>query len=658
MLKLYRYELKKNIFRLSLIFLAAAALLINFYKQFETVRYYGENGYQLTMVGENPSDIYAIYDEFKGEINESSIEKLSLYNDKMKKIIDSGNYSKTEASDEYYTGYVWGDYFQTTMMIEDVRYAYLYPNRMADINQKADEAIDFYKNLSTYEVRKNQLIKQLYAEREITVYGKYNSFELYFDYEFSSFLILILMIFVFSSTFSVESSTGTKNIMKASGGLKSVFISKQLALLTFAAAAVILFTFADLIGFGRFYGLEFSRQPLYAIEAYSNTPLNISIFTGIIIFSVLKVVVLFFLGEVIFVISALTKNTGVSLCLSFFALGALIFACGLIPTEYSVFSLFSFKTMFEKLTVVNILGFPVPSFVIALVLCIFLTSVAAVLCGYIFVYRKHKAVSKKTVLISGGAVLAALAAVTAVTLMKEYYAVSVTVNITSDSPTGGISEYEFSVQDTLEEIDDNSAKITEQRIKLTDNISGDSIIVPFGAFDSEQSISAMFATDEYLYFSCSDMSGSEPRIMRLDPDDMSMTEIYAVKSTPDKVVFGLTFSFDNSSGAVTINDIFADGGMIYFIDSGKGLFKLGGFKKAECLFEDKGIATWVYDGKYLFYIDQNHRLKRYEFQSGENIVVCDEVSGYELSADNEFIYFETIKGKEKADKDDMEISAA
>lgn len=77
---------------------------------------------------------------------------------------------------------------------DKMRYAYLYPNQMIELKQRADENIEFYTGRSDFEVRKNELVKQLYTGRRISAYGNYEAFRLYFDYEFSSLVIIVMII--------------------------------------------------------------------------------------------------------------------------------------------------------------------------------------------------------------------------------------------------------------------------------------------------------------------------------------------------------------------------------------------------------------------------------------------------------------------------------
>lgn len=382
MWKLFCYEIKKNVLRLPLLILLIGLAAVNLYKIRETVRYEGPEGYSIIMKGEE-SSTQKMKAEFYGEINTELIEKIRAYSQKMSAIVASGNYDTENASDEFYTGYAFGDNNVIQSIQSSVRDAYLYPNSITELKKRADDCIEFFEGKNEFEVRKNELIKKLYSGRKISVYGGYESVELYFDYEFSSFIIMITIIFVFSAAFSNEMLTGTDKIIKSSGCAGGVFWAKHFTMYSFAAALTIIFSITDILYFGRFYGLGFFDQPLYAVPDYRFEPYNITIFGAIALSFVFKTLALIFAGEVIMLISSFTKNLGASMTIGFAAIGAMIFVNGYIPGSVSPFSLFSTEKMICSFKCLNILGNPVPEFIVTILLTLIYTAVLHIIC-----YRK------------------------------------------------------------------------------------------------------------------------------------------------------------------------------------------------------------------------------------------------------------------------------
>lgn len=382
MWKLFCYEIKKNVLKLPLLFLLLGLAAVNLYKIRETVRYEGSEGYTIIMKGEE-SPFQKMGSEFYGEINPELIAKIQAYSDKMGAIIASGNYDTENASDEFYTGYAYGDNNVIGEIKEAVREAYMYPNSIAELKQRADKCIEFFDGKNEYEVRKNELLKTMFNGRKINVYGGYEAVSLYFDYEFSSFVIMIIMIFVFSVAFSNEMLTGTDKIIKSSGRAGGIFWAKHFTMYAFAAVLTILFSLADILYFGRFYGLGFLDQPLYTIPDYRFEPYNITIIDAIALSCLFKTLALIFVGEIIMLISSFTKNLGAAMTICFAVIGAMIFANGYIPEFASPFTLFSAEKMLGEFKCLNVFGYPVPEFIVTILLTLICTAVLHIIC-----YRK------------------------------------------------------------------------------------------------------------------------------------------------------------------------------------------------------------------------------------------------------------------------------
>lgn len=363
--KLFYYEIKKNIFKLSLLFLLIGLFAVNAYKIRETVRYEGLGGYSLIVYGETDLS-EKMKSEFYGEITAEKIQEIQAYSDKMAAIIASGNYDTKNPSDEFYTGYAYGDNNVIGEIKAEVRSVYLYPNSIAELKERADKCIGFFDGKNEYEVKKNELLKTMYNDRKINVYGDFEAANLYLDYEFSSFVIMILMIFTFSSVFSVEAFTQTDKIIRSGGRARNSFWAKQFVMYSFAAVLTVTFSITDILSFGSYYSLNYLEQPLYTLSDYRFSPYPFTVMGGIMLSLLFKTVALIFAGEVIMTISSLTKNLGAAMTLCFAAISGLIFINGYIPPCLSSFALFSMKKMTAEFKCVNIFGYPVPEPVITL----------------------------------------------------------------------------------------------------------------------------------------------------------------------------------------------------------------------------------------------------------------------------------------------------
>ncbi len=377
-MKLFIYELKKNVLKASLLILLAAFLLIDVYKLFENLKTYYRMDYDaVTKTGSVASS--PIYDEFGGDITPESIQRVVDYHSKMDKIISSGNYTTTP-SDEYYTRYAFSDWTDITRFEEAMREAYLYPNDILELRQNADDFIEFYTGRNNYEVNKNQLIKSLYVGRKIPAISQYKGYSLYFDYEFSSLLIILMIVFAFAPTFVKEKSTGTDRIIRSCRRTGSVFWAKHCSMYIMIFAATVVFSLVDLGFYGMLYGFDNLNMPLYAMTDYRFTPFAVTIGGGILLSFIGKLAAYLFVGEAVMCISTIGKNIGGCIAGSLAAIMGLVLLSEHIPSCLSPINLVNMKNQLSQFAAVRIFDIPVPAPIFTFALTVILTAALHIIC--------------------------------------------------------------------------------------------------------------------------------------------------------------------------------------------------------------------------------------------------------------------------------------
>ena len=377
-MKLFFYELIKNIFRLPLLIMIIAFALVNLYKLNETFRLYSPSDYYGS--GDDPVYTDGIYEQYKGEMTEQKIKQALEYQQKMDAIISSGNYDTKNPSSEFYTGFAFADKLETDRLIENMQEIYLYPNDIIALRRQADENISFYTGKSSFEVNKILLIKALYHDRIIPVYGRYRAFDMYFDYEFSSLLIILLIIFAFAPSFVKEKSIGANRTIISCGRARSVFWAKHCSMYLFVLIMTVIFAVFDLIYFGSLYGLEFIEQPLYAMADYRYTPFAITV-GGALVFSVIgKLIAFLFIGELVMLISTFGKNIGACVAVSLAGIIGLILISEQLPEFLSPINLVNMKNQLSSFEVVGVFGIPIPAPAFTAAVSLVLTVIAHIIC--------------------------------------------------------------------------------------------------------------------------------------------------------------------------------------------------------------------------------------------------------------------------------------
>ena len=162
-------------------------------------------------------------------------------------------------------------------------------------------------------------------------------------------------------------------------------------MLLFITVLIVLFAVMDIVRFSSFYDGSFINQPLYAIEEYRYTPLNVTVFGAVMLSLLGKLLALVFIGEIVLLISSFTKNAGFSITLCFAAGGAMIIISEHINPLFSPLSLLNAESWMKDFNCVNIFGYPVLSFIVQFVITAALIALLTAICyfraGYI---RKEK----------------------------------------------------------------------------------------------------------------------------------------------------------------------------------------------------------------------------------------------------------------------------
>ena len=185
-MNLFVYELKKIFSKKVVIVLMVAFLLLDIMKiymlYFETIKidtlYEGRN---------------KIICEIRGPITE---EKLSFIVEKkreLEELVSSRAYS-TEYNPSTYSGYEFGDYIIFRDVYDDLDYAYHYSDFLEQIRLKANENMELFPNNSP-EFKSAKKISEIYKDREILDYYDFTGYESFLFYDFSSLLVLLLILF-------------------------------------------------------------------------------------------------------------------------------------------------------------------------------------------------------------------------------------------------------------------------------------------------------------------------------------------------------------------------------------------------------------------------------------------------------------------------------
>lgn len=373
-MSLFYFELKKNYLKKSIFICVVIFIILNIFKINEQYRIYGRfSGEGMISIENAYEDLYN--NKLKGRITQDNIEfVMDNYTTLMGEVKDF-NYS-TEYDENRYTGYTYGDYgLFTFYIIPELEYVFNYMNFSNDIVLKAIDNIDFFQNVNNeYQVKNNMMIKQRYSNRNIDLYYKTEGFEKFYSYDFSSLLVILVLILGISPVFSSEKEIEMDILLNTTKlGRNKVNIAKILSAYSFIFFVSILFLVTDLIVHNNLYGLEGFTNPIYSIKGFMISPLNVTIIEYLILSYIVKFLGFITLGTMMLIISSFFKNSVVPIILNIGISFFFIYINEFLGYQvFNPLNLITNHTMFIEYDTINILQTPILDYYIKIGLCIIL----------------------------------------------------------------------------------------------------------------------------------------------------------------------------------------------------------------------------------------------------------------------------------------------
>lgn len=380
-----RYELKKIIFNVSILFFLIVCTFLEIYKIHE----YSQHNIPLTYkFGES---VYSeTFKKYGGRITSEKAQYVINFTLSARELIQSGNYDETTDTEDYITGSLYNDYSLFSIgFYSPMKYSYEYREYTNKISQKALENVDFFTSIGNdFEAKKNREIYRLYLGRGLSEIYNTDGYNNFLKYEFTCIPICFMLIIGLAGVFVGEKTVGMRDLLCtcSKGGIK-IFLSKIVAGYIYALFVFIWFTSLDLICFGIIYGFDGGEAPIYAIEIFKNIPLNCSVLVYVIFTLLLRFVGLLTLSSIIMAISACISQASVCGVVAAVMIALLLFADNLgfnFIASVSPMRLILSEKIFEKYNAINIFGIPVPLYLVLVVGNILACATLSALCGIVW----------------------------------------------------------------------------------------------------------------------------------------------------------------------------------------------------------------------------------------------------------------------------------
>lgn len=244
-----------------------------------------------------------IYEKAKGPLTNENAGFVAGEYQRLSGEVADGTYSHAPQEGTY-SGYIYGDYYLLgKYFYKPMSYAVQYAEHNRELLKQEADNLELYQSVGNkgMSARSAYILKH-YEGRAVSAFYLTDGWESLLRYDFSDLLILLLLILGVASSFTREKETDMTMLLASSkrGGWPMIAAKCGSAVL-YAATLTLLFSLFNLMAYGVLLGVDGWDMPLYAIEAYENTPFsgNIGVFYLLscgmkaIGFSVMALVLLF-----------------------------------------------------------------------------------------------------------------------------------------------------------------------------------------------------------------------------------------------------------------------------------------------------------------------------------------------------------------------------
>lgn len=327
----------------------------------------------------------AMTKDYEGRITQEKISRLQEYIDRL---TDYVNNSSAPTDVEYYSGSANGDLFLAGQLMTDIRAAYDYDTKIDALLADNDDLYASARSSgSDYLIRVASRTARTYSERYLTDYYDTSGAASALDYGFSSFLVLLLAALMCAPVFAGEKEKGMDLLFaSAYAGRRKLAFAKLCACALACAAVGAVFFASDLITYVIVLRIRGLSEPLYSLEAFAYTPLNISVGGFFLLSYALRITGTLCLCSVFgFLSSVLHRSRDVfaaSLLVVFAAM-----ACAAFGGEDLAYlklidpvMLLVPNALLDSQRLVNIFNYPVSRFTLTLICCLLVSLLMSAAC--------------------------------------------------------------------------------------------------------------------------------------------------------------------------------------------------------------------------------------------------------------------------------------
>lgn len=247
-----------------------------------------------------------LYSEIKGNITKEKASKIVKGLEATNELVLNNNYSTDRLNPDTYTGYVFGDNNLYQHFYDGIFYNINYTNNIDKFlkTNKENQEITGKNN------NKGDILERIYSSRVIDAYYETDSFENYFNYQFSSMLSIIFAVIITTRIMTMDNENEMILTLKSTiKGRTHLYTAKTMTSILLSVVICFYFRILDFISFYSLVGLDGLNNPIYSIPTFQWIPLNISILAYCIVEIIIKGLAIMFISLIAIYICTIIKKS-------------------------------------------------------------------------------------------------------------------------------------------------------------------------------------------------------------------------------------------------------------------------------------------------------------------------------------------------------------
>lgn len=369
------YEIKKISHKKFFCFLIATLSVLCFFSvqfRYEQNSLFGDiggNGF-LTVFNE-------LYLEMRGEITDEKINDIMIHYENLTEKVADRTASSLLDNENYISGNIWMDYYAIRdVFINSMEYNYTYQNIVYDIIERTIENSEIYNvQNNTYKYNESLKTYEIFSNREISDFYYYEPFLHQSNDILPSILTLIVCVYLCANILIIEKESYMNYILfTTQQGRSKMVYAKILALFILCICTVFWFLFVEILSMHIIYpNMDGGMLPLYAIEKFYATPLNLTVWEYVFLSTTLRCFGAFVCSCIGFACFLLFKNSFSAFLFVCFIFSSFVFlniyyentAINFL-VELNPVSLMNNSTLFQKMKFYNVFSMPIHNYIISL----------------------------------------------------------------------------------------------------------------------------------------------------------------------------------------------------------------------------------------------------------------------------------------------------